>query len=83
MKLSEVTNQDGKMCAQLINLLRGGRWELSGSDIQAYQDTCKWAAGLAALMAAELRQDKPDTSIRVKQVGSLPGKASLKGKKKK
>ncbi len=74
MKVSEVSQIDGRMCAQLINLLKHGKWELSGPDISAHADTVKWVHGLAGAMAQQLNpQGNPPTGgFRVKAAGPLP-----------
>lgn len=80
MKLSEVTITDGKLCAQLVNLLKAGRWELSGADTVAYTETFKWAQGLAFSIASELKE-KPKNAEAViipEDNGLAPGEFRVK-----
>lgn len=92
MKLQDVTNADGRMCAQLLNLLKAGRWDLSGQDITAHGETVKWVHALAMQMAQHLSpsSNKPQTApvpskpagqMRVKQIGSIAGSSGKKRKK--
>lgn len=84
MKLSEVTNEDGKMCAQLINLIKSGRWDLSGSDAEALVKTKIWLQGVAVQMASQLRNESvaiPQPSaapLRIKSSGKLPSSSKNK-----
>ena len=55
MKLQQVTNEDGRMCAQLLNLLKSGRWDLSGADAEAFVATRKWVQALAGELATNLK----------------------------
>lgn len=88
MRVSEVTNIDGQMCIQLINLLRIGRWELSGPDIAAHADTVRWVQALGNLLGEDLRPaSKPaapvpstDQTMKIKGMGPIGG--STKRKKK-
>lgn len=64
MKVSEVEIKDGKACAYLVGLLRSGRWELSGSDIEKYREALYWVHELAVKMAALLK-DQPGVNTAV------------------
>lgn len=80
MKLSEVSGQDGKMCVQLINLLKVGKWELSGADITAHTETMKWVYSLANEMSEHLKGKGKETSpadgFKVKAMGPMAGSSS-------
>lgn len=92
MKVSEVTNDDGRMMAQLINFLGKGRWDLTGSDAEILVGVKRWAASVAGSMAAQLSPAKvnpaplpaepaPASGFKVKQMGSLD--VSKRGRRKK
>lgn len=87
MKLTEVSNTDGRMCAQLLNLLKLGRWDLSGQDINAHGETVRWVHALATQMAHILKPAEPATpagGFKVKSAGPLgPAKPSNKRNRKK
>lgn len=80
MKVSEVTNDDGRFCAQLLNLLAHGQWKLSGPDISAHSATVKWVHDLARLLAEQLKSKAPSPvpasdqggGFKVKSMGPLP-----------
>lgn len=55
MDIRQVSKIDGRMCAQLINLLKAGKWELSGPDIVAHMETTRWVHELASKMAEQLK----------------------------
>lgn len=83
MKLQQVTIKDGQMLAQLINLLRAGRWDLSGKDVNAYSETFSWVQSMAAQMADLLKTDSspsPTTGFKVKAAGPLPSAPVSTGK---
>lgn len=65
MKLSDVNLQDGKACAHLINLLKTGRWEMSGSEAEVHGAVLRWVQALAMGIAAQIKQPEsaktPDT----------------------
>lgn len=79
MKISDVSMNDGKMCAQLLNLLKMGRWELSGPDIAAHSATVQWVHYLASQMASELKPtatadksaSKTDGGLKIKAMGPI------------
>lgn len=48
MKVSEVTKDDIRMAAQLINMLQVGEFSLNGKDICASADTLRWFQNFAA-----------------------------------
>lgn len=97
MNLTNVTMDDGKKCAQLLNLLHAGKWDLSGADIAAHSDTVRWLHGLANQMAEQLKLSKatpttpavtvdsltaPTTqAFRIKQMGPI-GSGKISKKKK-
>jgi hypothetical protein len=92
MKVSEVNNNDGKLCAQLINLLKHGKWELTGPDITAHADTVRWVHSLASLMAEQLSPGitkKPEASapvapqMRIKAMGPVGSASPSKPKRNK
>lgn len=60
MQISEVRLEDGKACANLINLLKSGRWDLSGEEAEQLVAVKKWVHGLALNMAEKL---KPAASV--------------------
>lgn len=82
MEISKVTQDDGKYCLQLLNLLKMGRWELSGPDIAAHAATIQWFRGIASKMADSVKGqttlpagpsgDKPVEAMKIKSMGKLP-----------
>lgn len=58
MQVSNVTNGDGQQMANLINFLKAGRWDLKGSDVQAFMAVNQWVQGLAMGMAQQLQPVK-------------------------
>lgn len=91
LKVTECTIADGKACAQLISLMRAGKWELSGSDWDTYRGVVQWVHSLATSMASDLKEkgpkekalEDPVGGFRVKSMGTLPGKLPGKKTKKK
>jgi hypothetical protein len=98
MNISDVTLDDGRKCAQLLQLLKRGRWDLSASDVQAFNETLQWVQSLAANIAPKLRSPaakSPDPvaapvaptsteGFRVKAMGPLaPSTPMRKTRKKK
>lgn len=87
MNISNVTIQDGKLCAILINALNAARFaDVSGKDVEAIVAAKKWLADVAIQMASELKK-KPDspsvpaiTGFKVKSMGKLPASNSKKKK---
>lgn len=87
MQVSQVSLDDGRQCAVLLQLLKGGRWDLSGDDAQRFVDAKKWVASLAASMASQLKTpESPPTPAPpgngFKVVGMGPIGSSKPGKKK-
>lgn len=62
MQVSQVTENDGRMCVQLINLLKHGKWDLSGGDITAHAHTVAWVHRLAQELAIQLKQSTSSTT---------------------
>lgn len=87
MRIVECTIQDGKSCAHLINLMRAGKWNLSGDEMTLHTDAVRWLFSLANEMAKNLK-DQPGTTpaaapgFKIKSIGTLPGKPSKKIPKK-
>lgn len=55
MKLSDVTNDDGRACAQLLAFLKAGSWQLKGSDVDELMRVRVWVGQLAQQMASQLK----------------------------
>lgn len=79
--VSNVTVEDGKLCAQLLNLVKTGRWDLSGSEAEALVSTKRWLQSVAVQMAEQLRTPEaskpvaastPPEVMKIKSMGSLP-----------
>lgn len=89
MRLIEVTEQDGRFCAQLLNILKEGRWDLSGADAEAFVSTKKWVQSIAMQMAEQLKSKSVNANssstsgFKVQQIGSLPITPIKAGSKKK
>lgn len=85
MKVSEVSPADGRLCGQLLNLLKHGRWDLSGADITAHGETVRWVQYLAHQMAEQLKAASAPSAtqgMKIKSAGPLPTKPSGSKKKK-
>lgn len=85
MKLSDVSNLDVRMCVQLLNLLKAGRWELSGPDIAAHADTVRWVQSVATQIGESVKGSAPkvpDTTpgFTVKNMGPIAGPKPRKKK---
>lgn len=84
MQISEVRNDDGRACANLIQLLKQGRWDLSGAEAEQLVNVKKWVHGLALQMAEKLKADVqptvaqsapvPTQGIRIKSRGTIGSK---------
>lgn len=93
MQVTNVTNDDGRRMANLINFLKAGRWDLTGADAEALVAVKQWIQILAGDMAASLSKagaapsaakvsdsPAPAAGFKVKAMGSLD---APKGRKKK
>lgn len=95
MKVSEVSELDGKMCAQLINAIKNARWDnLSADDMEQLTLTRKWLYSVAVSMGEQLKAKAPaieapvssaapaSEGIKIKNMGPI-GSSRPKVKKKK
>lgn len=89
MDIIKVSLDDGKKCAQLLNILKSGRWDLTGAEQLAFMETFKWVNELALKMAKQLESAKNEAKpaatpasggIKIKSIGKGP---TLKPKKSK
>jgi hypothetical protein len=92
MEITKVTKEDGTMCAQLLNLLKQGKWDLSGPEVTATARTIDWVNHIALLMAKDLKASgtvsapssappsppPPPGGMKVKSMGKLPAAAPSK-----
>lgn len=89
MKLAEVSKDDCRLMAQLINMVQIGRYEVGGKDMCAGADALRWLQGLAVEAAECLKNqvvslpetppaapDPPDEGLKVKTYN--PGKIGKK-----
>lgn len=97
MKVTEISKVDGEQCANLINLLKAGRWDLSGKDVVAYTNVLKWVQSFAYEIASHLKattpptpatdakpsEGVPETGFSIKSRGTLPTAKPKKSNKKK
>lgn len=77
MDLRNVSMNDGKACAYLLNLLKSGRWDFSGAEAAIHVDVVKWVFLLANKMAEQLKEsEKPKSEapadFSIKSMGQLP-----------
>lgn len=83
MKVSDVSREDGEVCANLINFLNAAKWDISGKDIDALMQVKKWVHDVAVLMATDLKPKTSETpsqdSFKLKAMGPL---GSMKKAKK-
>lgn len=90
MKLSEVSMDDGRACAHLLNALKVGRFDMTGGDVEAFISAKRWLQALAGDMATQLKAVPQPASasstspgFKVKSAGPLPGPAPAAGPSKK
>lgn len=85
MQVSQVTNDDGIRCANLINFLKKARWDLSGNDVDELVAVKRWVSDMATKMAAELgNKPKPEatpTPMKIKAMGPIGSSKPTKKKK--
>ncbi len=81
MKVSEVIQDEGRICADLIQLLESGRWELSGKEAEKLVLVRRWVASLAQQMAKELSSPKQEQGMKIKSMGQMSGKEGKKSGK--
>lgn len=83
MEFSKVSNEDGRRCANLLNFLKNGRWELTGADAEELVRVKRWVHDLALGMAQQLKGNPekegpaaplaPDPGVmRVKSIKPMP-----------
>lgn len=89
MQLQNVSLEDGRNCAILIQLLSRGRWDLSGAEAQQLVNTKQWVAALAGEMAKHLTDKapaapKPNDSqvMKITKMGPIGGSTKKLSKKK-
>lgn len=87
MIVTEVTKDDCRLAAQLINTLHVGDYAVGGKDICAAADAIRWLQDLAKKMAESYASPQPaaapaapvgDAPFTVKAMS--PGRAAKKGK---
>lgn len=94
MKVTDVTNDDGRMMAQLINFLGKAQWpSFSSRDAEVLVEVKRWAAGVAGSMATSLSRagaapssapfidPEGSTSFKIKAMGSLDSPKRSRKKK--
>lgn len=91
MEISKVSLEDGKKCAQLLNILKSGRWDLTGAEQLAFMETFKWVNDLAIKMAKQLESVQKEVKsaapapasggMKIKSIGKLPTSKQKKSKK--
>lgn len=81
MIVSEVKIEDGRACANLINLLKTGRWDLSGTEAEQLVAVKKWVHEVALSMAKQLETPKaapvatqPVGGFKIKSIKKVPSK---------
>jgi hypothetical protein len=95
MQISQADIRDGKMCATLINFLKAGKWDLTGKDIELYNQLLVWTKELAGAIVPHIQGKKEEAAtaatatvddpaaFSVKRVGQLPASKPAKASKKK
>lgn len=92
MQVSQVTNDDGRACAQLIRFLNAARWDLTGGDAEELIKCKRWIQDIAGKMAGQLKGSEPaptpaaptpatDQTMRIKAMGPLGSSPQKKRKK--
>lgn len=88
MKITEVSLEDGRHCAAVINALNIAKFDgLTGKDIEVLMAAKRWLASIATQMAGDLKSKQAPAaapaseSFRVKSVGKLPPVKPAKRKK--
>jgi len=90
MKITNVTNDDGRACAYLIAFIKSGKWELSAEQADQLVTARRWLAGLATSMATELKgppvpapsADSASSGFRIKSTGPIAGSGNSRKRKK-
>lgn len=62
MEISKVSNDDGRMCAFLIEFMQKGRWELTSADADKLSVTKRWLVQLAQQMGAQLKKSAEESA---------------------
>lgn len=75
MQVTNVTNDDGRKMANLINFLKAGRWDLSGNDADALVAVKQWVQSVAMDMASKLTPVKAASPTPEEQPTSVPQEA--------
>lgn len=83
MKVSEVSEKDLRMIAQLINSLQAAKFEVSGKDACALSDSIRWMQSFAVSASESFKSKVPETSESESPAASEPFKITTVGKNKK
>lgn len=92
MQVLEVSNEDGKACAYLIQFLSNGSWNIKGDDAEKLILCKRWVSEIAVKMAKQLKPDikasvpaptdSSTSGFKVKGMGPLNSGMKRKVKKK-
>lgn len=80
MKLAEVSKDDVKMLAQLVNMLHAGSFTVNGKDVCASADTIRWLQKLAVSASEAYAVPSSDQAASVPASDGLKVKAFNPGK---
>lgn len=88
MKVSEVTKDDCKMLAQIINMMQVGEFTVNGKDVCASADTIRWLQRFAVSVSETFsKEQKPTAEVPVTETkppeappptGGLPAGVKVK-----
>ncbi len=73
MDITKVSKEDGLACAQLMNALKVGRFDLSGQDLEAFVMAKRWLQALGGKMAEQLRTSPPAAALSASSTPSASG----------
>lgn len=80
MKITDISNDDGKACAFVLHFLKSGKWELSGEGADQLVLAKRWVASVAQQMASQLKapaapvqEPAPAPAMKVKAMGPIAG----------
>lgn len=75
MKVKDVSNEDGLLCAKLLNVLKIARFaDISGSDVEDVMKVKAWVSSIATAMAEDLRANQnPPPVVGTSVAGTSAG----------
>lgn len=78
MKCSEVSKDDVRLAAQVVNMLKSGEWSLPGSQLFAAVDAMRWFQSAALAVSHGYAAEQPPEGM-ARVVDQMPPPASPSG----